>query len=270
MVLVAEDVETNQKIVTEMSHLLNFNVEIAENGAIAIDKFESNSYALIFMDCQMPVMDGFAATQKIRMLEQQRGLTPTPIIALTAGTGREDKDRCKVAGMDAYLSKPFSISELSDSMRQLNVKTDGGGRQTRLSTPISKSSNLTKEGAFLYTTTDLDIFNFKAINNIREVEKQTGRALLPNILDGYISQMEEKILEMADIPNSGDTERLSSIAHAIKSMSANIGAEKVRFISADIEAAGRNGEILTVIESTHALSEAYKEFINEFRLKFIA
>jgi signal transduction histidine kinase/ligand-binding sensor domain-containing protein/CheY-like chemotaxis protein len=265
-ILVAEDVETNQKIVTEMLQLLDFAVDIAEHGEEAVKKFRSGKYSLIFMDCQMPVMDGFAATREIRNIEHQQKMIPTPIVALTAGIGKEDQARCTDAGMDGYLTKPFSLSELSDSIRQFDERILSQREEQGLTAIEPVSAGAMRP---ISPETESKIFNVRAINNIREVEQQTGNLLLPSILEGFTSQMQEKLVEISDNINDRDTEKLYRTAHAIKSMSANIGAEKVRSISAQIEAAGKLGEISDDQISIVSLNSAFTEFVEEFESKFI-
>ena len=267
-ILVAEDVETNQKIAKEMLQLLDFAVDIAENGSVALDKFESGEHILIFMDCQMPVMDGFEATRKIRRIEKSHNLPPIPIIALTAGISKEDRDKCTEAGMDAYLTKPFSISELSDSIQQFDQRMADRKTKTTNSNFELMPKQIGKETA-PQTDINPEIFNIRAINNIREVEQQTGRILLPSILDGFTNQMQEKLSEISNDLKSGDSDKLYRTAHAIKSMSANIGAEKVRSISAEVEGLGRSGNIASVGNSLLEITEAYDEFVKEFKVRFM-
>jgi signal transduction histidine kinase/ligand-binding sensor domain-containing protein/CheY-like chemotaxis protein/HPt (histidine-containing phosphotransfer) domain-containing protein len=267
-ILVAEDVEVNQRIATEMLQILDFDVDLAENGAIALEKFKSGSHILIFMDCQMPVLDGFAATKKIREFEQSNSLSPIPIIALTAGIGKEDRQRCIEAGMDGYLTKPFSMSELSESIRAFDNRINDRKHnfvQPKTETLPSKSNELGVEQEI-----NTEVFNIRAINNIREIEEQTGRALLPSILEGFTVQMNQKLREISDNLKEGNSEKLYKTAHAIKSMSANIGAEKVRSISAEVEICGRAGKIVNVPESILELSAAYEEFVQEFRTSFMS
>ncbi|MCB1698206.1 MAG: response regulator [Halioglobus sp.] len=265
-ILVAEDVEINQKIATEMLQLLDFDVDIAENGEVAVKKFAAGEYNLIFMDCQMPVLDGFSATQEIRKIEQENGLVPVPIVALTAGIGREDKDRCILAGMNGYLTKPFSISDLSTSIAQFDMPIT---EQTSLLDSPKVESTPHKEDSSVELDSNVEIFNMRAINNIREVEQQTGRALLPSILSGFTGQMDQKLEEISDNLKERDVEKLYRTAHAIKSMSANIGAEKVRTISASIESKGRRGIIDDTEDFIGALTNAYTEFVQEFNAKIV-
>jgi signal transduction histidine kinase/DNA-binding response OmpR family regulator/HPt (histidine-containing phosphotransfer) domain-containing protein len=111
-ILVAEDNPVNQDVVRHMLNLLGCSIEIAENGVLVVEAAEKGGYDLIFMDCQMPRMDGFAATRIIRDREAALGLVRRPIIALTANAIAGDRDRCLAAGMDDYLSKPFDLAQL--------------------------------------------------------------------------------------------------------------------------------------------------------------
>ena len=265
-ILVAEDVEINQKIAMEMLQLLDFEVDIAENGAIAFQKYKSGAHVLVFMDCQMPVLDGFEATKKIREYEKSNGLTAIPIIALTAGIGAEDRERCLTSGMDDYLTKPFSLSELRESILKLDQKIQSRIKRKEFT---HKTSDTRDQERIVSRDNDSEIFNMRAINNIREVEQQTGRALLPSILDGFTKQMDEKLTEITVNFRNGDPEKVYRTAHAIKSMSANIGAEKLRVVSASIEAKGRSGEIVDGPASCELLSIAYNEFLREFKSRFI-
>ena len=87
-------------------------VEVAENGAIAFEKFKSGDYDLILMDVQMPEMDGIEASLKIREWEQANGRTPIPIIAMTASLLKSEVNLCLEAGMDNYIPKPYEAEEL--------------------------------------------------------------------------------------------------------------------------------------------------------------
>lgn len=109
-VLVVEDHFINQELMKEMLDCLNCSVDTAQNGLDALDQVKSKEYDVIFMDLQMPEMDGFEATKQIRKGEQ--GKCKTPIIALTANSMHSDKEKCLEAGMDDYLAKPFEVKDL--------------------------------------------------------------------------------------------------------------------------------------------------------------
>jgi signal transduction histidine kinase/ActR/RegA family two-component response regulator len=119
-VLVVEDNDVNQLVSKAMLERLQCEVTMVGNGVEAIDAFTSHSFDLILMDCNMPVMDGFEATRRIRVLEQQKKLIPVPIVALTAHALDHIKQECFAAGMDGHLSKPFDVAQLDKVLRQFS------------------------------------------------------------------------------------------------------------------------------------------------------
>ncbi|MEM6809276.1 MAG: response regulator [Pseudomonadota bacterium] len=115
-VLVVEDNPVNQRVTTAMLDRAHCTWEIATNGEEALAALERSHFALVLMDCQMPVMDGFVATRQLREREATSGQTTVPVIALTANALDGDRERCAEAGMDDYLSKPFTLSQLRDML----------------------------------------------------------------------------------------------------------------------------------------------------------
>ncbi len=117
--LVAEDNQTNQLIARKTLTLFGAEVDIANNGQEALEKCAAKRYDLILMDCDMPVMDGYTASQTIREEEAQSGRSATPIIALTAHAGAEYRERAEASGMDAYLAKPLRQRVLLETILQV-------------------------------------------------------------------------------------------------------------------------------------------------------
>lgn len=112
-VLVVEDSRVNQQVAKMMLKKLGFEVDIADNGEIGVEKFQANEYEMIFMDCQMPVLDGFEATKQIRALEEGSS-QHIPIVALTANVVQRDKHLCFDVGMDEFLPKPVNQGKLRE------------------------------------------------------------------------------------------------------------------------------------------------------------
>jgi PAS domain S-box-containing protein len=116
--LLAEDTPINQQVCREMLRRSRVNLTIVENGQQAVDRVRQESFDLVLMDCQMPVMDGFTATRLIREWEEAQHHPHTPIVALTAHAMAGDRENCLAAGMDDYLSKPFRIGDLENLLRR--------------------------------------------------------------------------------------------------------------------------------------------------------
>ncbi|GHA31358.1 hypothetical protein GCM10007086_00550 [Photobacterium aphoticum] len=116
VILVVEDTVVNQKVARLMLEKLGAEVHVAENGQVALNMMQEHDFDLIFMDCQMPVLDGFAATQAIR--ERESDGEHIPIIALTANVVKEEKEKCLAAGMDDFVSKPVSKQILAEMLKK--------------------------------------------------------------------------------------------------------------------------------------------------------
>jgi two-component system, sensor histidine kinase len=125
-ILVAEDTEINRQLVRLLLGKLGVQPREAVNGKEAVEAVHAEKFDLIFMDCMMPMMDGYEATRLIRSYENGENLTRTPIVALTASAIEGDRQRCLDAGMDDYLSKPFSSTKLIEI---INKWTGGDFRQ---------------------------------------------------------------------------------------------------------------------------------------------
>ena len=115
-VLVVEDNKVNQFVMSKMLTKLNMEFKIADNGAIALDVLDHDNFDLVFMDCQMPVMDGLEATRRIRSSEKP--YQHIPIVALTASAIEGDEELCRSAGMDGYLAKPVRIQQITDAIKK--------------------------------------------------------------------------------------------------------------------------------------------------------
>ncbi len=131
--LVVEDNVVNQKVAVRLLENLGYKADVAANGLEAIDAIRRLPYDVVLMDCQMPELDGFEATRRIRELEMRGELNRhIPIIALTANAMQEDRERCLSAGMDDYVSKPVNVEQLTRILTRWANKADAGGKATRV------------------------------------------------------------------------------------------------------------------------------------------
>jgi CheY-like chemotaxis protein len=113
--LLAEDNAVNQRVAVHILNKLGYGVDVVENGAMAVEAVVGGSYSLVLMDCQMPVMDGFAATRAIRQSEEKTG-KHLPILAMTANAMQGDRELCLIAGMDDYITKPIHTARLAGTL----------------------------------------------------------------------------------------------------------------------------------------------------------
>ena len=115
-ILIAEDNLINQKVIERMVQKLGYRADLVGNGREALEALSRLSYGLVFMDCQMPEMDGFEACREIR--NRDIGGTRIPVVAITANAMKGDRERCLAAGMDDYVSKPFNQDDLKAAIEK--------------------------------------------------------------------------------------------------------------------------------------------------------
>lgn len=120
-VLLAEDNAINQRVAVRMLEMFGCEVTVVDNGVLALEAIENGHYGVVFMDCQMPEMDGYETTRRIRELEKD-GRLRTAVIAMTANAMAGDEDFCRASGMDDYLSKPLRTEELGRVLEQWTRK----------------------------------------------------------------------------------------------------------------------------------------------------
>ncbi|OYW13210.1 MAG: hypothetical protein B7Z55_17215, partial [Planctomycetales bacterium 12-60-4] len=132
-ILVAEDHEVNQLVITELLRSLGHTCEIAANGKLALEACQQRQFALVFADLQMPEMDGIEFTQSLRRWEQQffPNRPRVPVVALTANAIASDRERCLTAGMDEFLSKPVHRTELVTVLQRFLDTGDAAGSQRK-------------------------------------------------------------------------------------------------------------------------------------------
>jgi len=206
-ILLVEDNEINQEIVLGFLEESDIDIAIANNGREAVTMFDHDSYELILMDLQMPIMDGFEATRLIREKDQN-----IPIIALTANAMREDVDKTEKTGMNEHLSKPIEAEKLYEVLLKY----------------ISKKTDITTVN--IQNEKDLDISKFRHIDiDVGLSHMANNKKLYKKVLhDFYTNYRELKLEELDKI-------ELQRVAHTLKGLSANIGAASLGEISKELE-----------------------------------
>ena len=250
-VLVAEDMPVNQMIIGEFLHAASCTFDIANNGKQAVDMFLGGNYDLVLMDCQMPIMDGYAATEAIRLAE--KGDSRIPVIALTAGGSKDDLAECDKAGMDKVLQKPFKQTDITELLQDFAPLT--GSARAPHNDPYRQSNPVESENPG--TELDEDV-----IDGLRRLAAQTSNeTLIQRLLEGYCEQMSAKLEELDEETSATNTATIGKIAHAIKSMSANMGAARVREEALKLEKEAKEDCIADLEVHRDRIKEAYASFL---------
>jgi CheY-like chemotaxis protein len=192
-VLVVEDNKINQKVI--VAKLAKFDIvpDLAENGQLALDQMAHSTYDLIFMDCQMPVLDGYAATAELRLLEARQGIPHQTVIALTANALEGEREKCLAAGMDDYLSKPI-ISE------QLKAILDArlGPKPAEISPALSVENSV--PAASVPSVWDANA----ALDNL-----DGDSALLDEMIALFLTEAPQLLIELAKVKAEGNLPELA-------------------------------------------------------------
>jgi signal transduction histidine kinase/DNA-binding response OmpR family regulator/HPt (histidine-containing phosphotransfer) domain-containing protein len=221
-VLVAEDNPVNVEVAREYLAGFGCSVTAVENGALAVEALSGKLFDLVLMDCQMPVMDGLSATRRIREMECTSGRKSTVIVAMTANAYPEDRANCLHAGMDDYVSKPFTEEQL----RLLLQKWSG---KKRTESEESNMSDASVNGQVAAAMPALDLATLAGM-------RKTHPGLLNRLITTYLGYAPKAIAQLGDALEKKDQNALMSTAHSLKSSSANVGAVHVSSLCRELEA----------------------------------
>jgi len=213
-ILLAEDNPVNQQVATAMLLKRGHQVDVVSNGREAVDAVARERYDVVLMDIQMPEMDGFEATAKIRALPQGRTV---PIIALTAHALSGERERCLERGMSGYLAKPFKAHDLF-------AVVEGRGTQPADTTAAPSPA--------------IDLAAFR-----RSMEEAGAAEAVDGILETFVATMPQRLDALAAAARDAEAEPLQRAAHAFKSAAGTIGAGRLAALLEDMERAARDGDV---------------------------
>jgi two-component system sensor histidine kinase/response regulator len=248
-ILVVEDNEMNQDVARELLDDAGFNVEIAENGAIAVVKVQSSRYDLVFMDMQMPVMDGLSATRAIRSLP---GMGDLPIVAMTANAMQRDREACLAAGMNDYIAKPFDADDLWSALtRWIRPDAARAREQAIRSAPadhVAQASDTVMRAVREAIATDAtarlaeepiphDIPGLDAAEGLRRVNGKAS--LYAALLRKFAARKQAAALDARTALRAGHRDEALHVVHTIKGVAGTIGAGPLQALAARLEEALR-------------------------------
>lgn len=238
-VLLAEDNRVNQAVAVEMLELLGCAVDAVRNGVEAVKALKNNDYDLVMMDIQMPELDGYDATRIIR--ESEGNNEYTPIVALTANALEGDREKCLSAGMDDYLSKPFTQTTLQEVLKKwLSVN----GVERTISPRYSVTAM--KEGFQPRTHEQSRTIDQQVLEKIQNLQQAGAPDILSRVIHLYLETAPGLIETMSEASKNGDSIVLQNSAHSLKSSSANLGALTLSSICKELESMGREDRIQEV------------------------
>ncbi|HYN52666.1 MAG TPA: response regulator, partial [Thermoleophilaceae bacterium] len=231
LVLVAEDNQVNQLLAVRMLERRGYRVGLAANGREAAEAVARGGYALVLMDCQMPELDGYAATRAIRASEKNEHGTHTPIVAMTANSMAGDRERCLAAGMDDYLSKPLDAGAFDAVL----------GRWAPASGTASAGPTL-----------DRDAFE--------RLKRDLGDSeLLTRLLDIFRTQTPEHLEALRRAVSDGDAASIRTLAHTLKGGAQTLAATHLASLCRTLERESREGSLANAPALVEKIEAAFAE-----------
>ncbi len=242
-ILVVDDNKTNQIVATGMLKLLGYQFDVAANGQEALDLLAESTYALILMDCQMPIMDGYVATDKIRQGDQQSDIV---IVAMTANVMKGDKEKCLAAGMNDFLAKPMEINKLQAIIDKWLVDS----QDTVLEV------NKAEKTIAIEDKQDTLIFDEAALNERMMADKE----LINMVIDTFLDELPNQIEELCVLIEHNDYDNICKQAHKIKGSAANVGVMRLSELAFQIETAAK---LENVADDMRLKLEKFKQHSDE-------
>jgi CheY-like chemotaxis protein/HPt (histidine-containing phosphotransfer) domain-containing protein len=239
--LLAEDNPINQKVAVAMLSGAGYRVDTVPNGVAAVQAAAARSYDAILMDCQMPELSGYEATAAIRAHEGTE--RHTPIIALTAGARREDRERCLDEGMDSYLAKPLN----KDLLLALVAKTVTSGPTTTDPPPIRPAS-----------TAEMMV-DPAVLSELFALGDTGEHGFLDRLVDQFIRETEPRLVELREAVESGDTAAVSRIAHIIQGSGCQLGGRRLALSCSRLEAKATTGSLSEARPDLHGVEMDYQD-----------
>jgi signal transduction histidine kinase/DNA-binding response OmpR family regulator len=217
--LVVEDNLVNQKVAVLALSKMGYEPCVVSDGLQAVNAFESGSYACILMDCQMPEMDGYEAATQIRVIEA--GTRHVPIVAMTAHAMQGDREKCLMAGMDDYVSKPLNIKLLQDILDRL--------------IPRETTAVLTTTPVVAVQEELLPAIDQSVIDMLRSFAAEGGPDPVVEITETFLADATDRLAKLNAALSSGDEVAARKAAHSLKGMSGAIGANHLSALSSEVE-----------------------------------
>jgi two-component system sensor histidine kinase/response regulator len=251
--LLAEDNLINQKVAVAMLSSAGYRVDTVPDGSAAVLAAAAHSYDAILMDCHMPEMNGYEATAAIRAQEDPQ--RHTPIIAMTAGARREDRERCLAEGMDSYLAKPVSKDALLALVSQ-SVKNAAASRDS-----VSVADRASSADVIL----DQAVFD-----ELRALGGDAEKEFLTDIVAQFISDTDPLLVQLRETFEAGDVAAVSRIAHSIKGSCSQLGGVRLSASCTRLESASDSDNLSTATMDLAAVETDHKALCHSLAQQLVS
>ena len=260
-ILVAEDNDVNQLLMINILKQFGYQVDSASTGYQVLEKLKSKKYDLVFMDVQMPEMDGIEATKEIiRTYGQQHPV----IISMTGFTTDDDKQQCLDAGMNDYLSKPILIEDLQRMIKKWNSVEKV--RKIKEKSVSSSELNVNTNNFIVEDSiSKLDLIDIAAIQRLRDIAAKTDTAFVNQVILLFEKQVPTGISEIETAFNKSDYNGIFQAAHKLKGTCMNIGAKQLSELFRFLEMKGKNNDSRKLKENVELLRPLYEKTLSVFR-----
>lgn len=249
-VLLTDDNAVNLKVASEILSRAGCRVFLATNGKEAVEKAGKEFFHLIFMDIQMPVMDGLEASRRIQKLRLENA---PAIIAMTAFVLNEDKKRFLEAGMDDFIPKPISGEQLLSRVRHWTEKS-------LLKNPLSESLHQSQVSEEVQLNR---IFDFEVLKSLR---RHLGEEILHASVDEFAAELREILNGIASSLDTRNQEELQRYFHTLKGNAGTFGLNQMSDLAKNLENELKNGDFAAVVDDFHRLEESSNEFLQTYTL----
>jgi CheY-like chemotaxis protein/HPt (histidine-containing phosphotransfer) domain-containing protein len=242
-VLIVEDSPVNLEVAVAILDSMGCLVETAVNGRHALDRHARGEYSLIFMDCQMPEMDGFEATVEIRRREALSG-RHTPIVALTASVVEDGRRRCLAVGMDDYLAKPFTLEQMRAMLTTWLGPPERPAAREHLSlvTPAAAAP---------------DPIDEQVLASLGRLQSEGRPDIVRQLIELFFKGAAGLLMDLDNGVATGDAALLYCASHALKSASANLGAVVLSTHCKELEALSKSGTVTDAARLVKVIREDY-------------
>ena len=250
-ILVAEDNAINQTLINIILQRLGYKIDLAGNGKEVLDMVSSKNYDIIFMDVQMPEIDGLEATRRI--VETYKDNRPK-IVAMTAFAMEGDKEKCIEAGMDDYVSKPIMIEEIQKMIEKWSRKPS--------------PNSLGNASKIIYSEDDL--LDNSAIERLKEINDKVDPTFLEKVLGMFLEQAPQLLNDIKNHAKAEEWDQLGQKAHKLKGTSLNLGAKILAEACKKLEVKSRSRELENINLIVDELSNIYQATESELKRLFVA